>query len=138
MLSGSARARTATHVLTPMQCSSHYALFSSSEDRVNKSFSELEEMGQETLWWNVSWEETPGSVSSSLKCLMSESLNRSGWVIYRNSGLINAHFQPKQIAFSLQQMLVGFCVSDGVFANKEEDFECEALTGQDWLELHVQ
>lgn len=108
------------------------------ETGINKSFSELEEMGQETLWWNVIWEKNPGSVSSSLKCLMSESLNRSGRVIYRNSGLINAHFQPKQIAFSLEQMLVGFCVSDGVFANKEGDFECEALSGQDWSELHVQ
>jgi len=53
-------------------------------------------------------------------------------------GVTNAHFQPEQIAFSFKQMLVGFYVSDGIFTNKEEDFECKAFSGQDWLEHHVQ
>ena len=79
-----------------------------------------------------SWEESPGSVRSSLEGLMSDRLK---WTdIYHNSGLINAYFQPEQIAFSLEQILVDFYVSDGLFTNKEEDFECKALSGQDWSE----
>lgn len=85
-----------------------------------------------------SWEENPGSVRSSLECLMSESLNRSGWVIYHNSGFINAHFQPEKIAFSLRQMSVDFHVSDGIVTNQKEDFECKALSSQNLLAPHVQ